>query len=411
VTVTEIAPLEGFLQSFQIDVNQPLDHNNPAVGTFSQCFFLSHRDLDKPMVFYTTGYSVNRNYESEPAAILQANQILLEHRYFSGAVPNPMDWEYLTIWQAASDQHHIRDLLGDIYQGKWVSGGASKGGMTALFYRRYFPQDVTATVAYVAPMMYQTEDPRFIPFLLEQVGSVECRQKIIDFQRLALERKTDLMPLFRAYGRTHGYVYTIIDEESAFEHMVLEYMFAFWQYGQESDCASIPGPGASDQAVFDHLAAVNPPDIYSDADFRNYQPVFYQAYTEFGYCPYVYAHLQDLLQSLTQPSYRAFAPLGVEMAFRPQVMQDMIPWLENQGERILYVYGEIDPWSAAALNPRPGLDALRIVQPGANHSLRIVHLDQMELAIQTLERWLDVDITAPSPAVSAKPAPKRKPRL
>jgi len=410
VTVTEIAPLEGFLQSFQIDVSQPVDHSNPAAGTFGQRFYLSHRDLDKPMVFYTTGYGINRNWESEPAGMLQANQILLVHRYFPDATPEPLDWKYLTIWQAASDQHHIRDLLGDIYQGKWVSGGASKGGMTALYYRRYFPDDVTATVAYVAPIMGQTEDPRFIPFLLEQVGGAECRQKIIDFQRMALERKEALMPLFRAYAQTNGYAFSIIDEESAFDYMVLEYLFAFWQYGQESDCLSIPGSGASDQAVFDHLADVSSPYYYADAGFLNYRPLFYQAYTEIGYCPYVYAHLQDLLQSVTQPSYQAFAPVGVALTFRPQVMQDVIPWLENLGERILYIYGGIDPWSAAMLNPRSGLDALKIVQPGANHMVRIANLDQMELAIQTLERWLEIDITPPQSA-TPEPAAERKERL
>ncbi len=37
--------------------------------------------------------------------------------------------------------------------------------MTALYYRYYYPDDVDATVAYVAPIMERTDDPRFAAFL------------------------------------------------------------------------------------------------------------------------------------------------------------------------------------------------------------------------------------------------------
>jgi hypothetical protein len=73
-------------------------------------------------------------------------------------------------------------------------------------------------------------------------------------------------------------------------------------------------------------------------------------------------------------------------------MQDVIPWLQTQGERIIYIYGGIDPWTAAAVQPAGGLDVVKVVQPGANHSVKIGDLDQKELVIQTLERWLNIQI-------------------
>jgi hypothetical protein len=139
---------------------------------------------------------------------------------------------------------------------------------------------------------------------------------------------------------------------------------------------------------------VSPPYYYADSGFLFYQPLFYQAYTEIGYCPYVYDHVKDYLEEDPQPSYRAFAPRGVDLIFRPEVMLDVIPWLQTQGQRIIYIYGGIDPWTAAAFDPAGGLDALKVVQPGANHSVRIANLDQKDLVIQTLERWLNIRIDA-----------------
>jgi hypothetical protein len=358
------------------------------------------------MVFYTSGYGINNNAEPELSALLQANQILLVHRFFPGAVPP--DWQYLTIRQAAADQHRIREALRELYPGKWVSTGGSKGGMTALFYRRFHPDDVDVTVAYVAPIMPYPDDPRFAPFF-STVGTADCRQKLWDFQRLVLSRRSRLMPLFRQYAAANGYVFGIIPEEEAFEYCALEYPFAFWQYGLESDCAGIPGTDAGDQRVLDHLVAVSSPYYYSDQGFLYFQPLFYQAFTEIGYCPYIYSQVEDLLQFVTLPEYRAFAPRGVTLSFRPEVMQDVIPWLQTQGQRILYVYGGIDPWTAAAVNPVAGLDVLKIIQPGANHSVKIRDLDQKDLVIQTLEGWLG--ITIDSSRLLMWTAPPEKPRL
>ncbi|MFX8766579.1 hypothetical protein ABTM49_20540, partial [Acinetobacter baumannii] len=67
-------------------------------------------------------------------------------------MPNPVDWKQLTIKNAADDLHAIVSSLKRLYKGKWVATGASKGGQTSLFYKCYYPTDVDATVAYVAPI-------------------------------------------------------------------------------------------------------------------------------------------------------------------------------------------------------------------------------------------------------------------
>ncbi len=390
LAVTEIAPLAGFAQAFQVDLTQDIDHAAPSRGTFQQRLYLSFRDEDAPTVFYTTGYGVSRNYESEPAALLQANQVLLVHRYFPDAVPSATDWTFLTTAQAAADQHRVREKLAGVLPGKWVSSGASKGGMTALYYRFYHPGDVAATIAYVAPIMEQADDPRFASFL-GSLGTTACRERIRRFQRQVLGRRTAMLALAHSHALDRGYAFTVFSVAEAFEYAVSEYPFAFWQYGS-GDCGAIPAESASDQELFDHLVAVSPLSFYADADYRHYRPLFYQAYTEIGYCPYVVDGIRDLLLAVPEPSYRAFAPRDVELVFRPEVMAAVAPWLRNQGERIVYVYGGNDPWTAAALDPAPGLDVLQVVQPGANHGVKIRDLDQQGAVIAALERWLEIDI-------------------
>lgn len=200
-----------------------------------------------------------------------------------------------------------------------------------------------------------------------------------------------MLALVHAHAQQQGYAFNVFSEEEAFEYSVLEYPFAFWQYGS-GDCGPVPGADASDQELFAQLVAVSPLSFYADADYGYYRPLFYQAYTEIGYCPYVFEHLADLLRAVPAPSYRAFAPRGVEMTFRPEVMQAVLPWLRNQGARIIYIYGGNDPWTAGALGPAPGLDALQVVQPGANHGVKIRDLDQKGAVIAALERWLEIDI-------------------
>ena len=388
--VSEVAPLSGFRQAFQIDAVQPVDHGDPSRGTFRQRFYLSFRDEAAPTVFYTTGYGVSRNYESEPAALLQANQLLLVHRYFPGAVPVEDDWSFLTTAQAAADQHRLREKLAGILTGKWLSSGASKGGMAALYYRYHYPADVAATIAYVAPVMERVDDPRFASFL-GAVGSAACRDRIRRFQLEVLGRRAAMLALVHEHAQQNGYSFGVFSEAAAFEYAVLEYPFAFWQYGS-GDCAAVPGEEASDRELFGHLVEVSPLSFYADAGYGYYRPLFYQAYTEIGYCPYVYGHLAHLLKAVPKPTYRSFAPQGVEMTFRPEVMAAVVPWLRGQGQRIVYIYGGNDPWTAAALGPAPGLDALQVVQPGANHGVKIRDLDQAGAVIAALERWLETDI-------------------
>jgi hypothetical protein len=151
---------------FDLEIEQLVNHDDPQGPRFPQSVSVFFRKLGDPVVLELAGYDIPPfPIFSEPTVILAANQVLIEHRYFNESVPETMDWASLDIRQAAEDHHRIigllRPVLGD---GKWLSTGGSKGGMTALYHRMFHGEDVDATFAYVAPNSYGVADERYVAF-------------------------------------------------------------------------------------------------------------------------------------------------------------------------------------------------------------------------------------------------------
>lgn len=398
--VEKIKASSLFEEAFEIMLPQPLDHENPGGMTFKQRIWLSHADSSRPVVLETEGYAARGNAIKEPTRILKANQIIVEHRFFGKSKPHPMEWKYLTVKQASADIHRIVGLFREIYPAKWLSMGVSKGGQTALIHRRYYPDDVEATFAYVAPINRAQEDPR-IDRHFDEVGDPDVRNKIKRFQKLLLKNREGLLPLFRNFSADKKYTYSIGDEK-AFEYAVLEYPFSFWQFGDQ-DGDAIPGEGATVEEMFDNFSKVVSFYYYSDQGIENIRPFFYQSSLELGNYGYITSHLEERLTAAPNPSNTFFAPGGIEIEFKPEVMADVQKWLETKGHRIIYLYGALDPWSASAVEPARGVDALRIMKEGACHSVRIRTLDEGERAAiySALERWMDVEAT-PLPETRGK---------
>jgi PS-10 peptidase S37 len=390
IEVMEQAPPFGFDRAFEIKLQQPIDHNNPGGIKFTQTFYLSHKDESKPMVLALSGYGITRNAIFEETQFLDANQIYVGHRYLPGALPTRLDWQYLTIEQAAGDHHEVITRLKTIYEGKWLSRGASKGGMTALFHRRFHPGDIDATVAKVAPLPFAAEDPRFDTFLEDVVGDEACRNKLIQFQRDVLINRDDILPHLNSYLSTSTYTYSM-DPDLILDYMVLEYPFAFWQYGI-GDCNLVPDESAPAIEVFNSLSSVVGTNFYSDEIISYYEPVYYQAFTEFGYYGLMTDHVADLLDNPEIYSYANFTPLDATLVFKPEVMADIVNWLQTEGDNIIYIYGSQDPWTAGAIEHTGTTNSIKIVQQGGNHGLTIAGLDDRNIVYNALELWMGVSI-------------------
>jgi hypothetical protein len=70
VEITEIVPQNGSDRQFEINITQPVDHQNPGGATFKQRMYLSHVDENAPMALRTDGYSVSARHSSEIANII-----------------------------------------------------------------------------------------------------------------------------------------------------------------------------------------------------------------------------------------------------------------------------------------------------------------------------------------------------
>ena len=392
ISVERIEPDSEYVDAFKIFIEQPVDHNNPGGEKFKQKFYLSHKDESLPMVIELDGYNIDYNRQNELAIILKCNKIVVEHRYFGESRPDSLYWNFLTIEQAAKDHHRIIETMKMIYDKQWVTTGISKGGQTTYIHKYYFPDDADASVCYVAPLNLAAEDPRIYHFL-DNVGTKDCRTKMIQFQREVLKREDELLPMFTEDTKSSGYNYSIGNDGFIFEFVVLEYGFAFWQW-QYTNCEQIPDTTASNEILFEHLKKGSSFSYFSDQDIATNLPFVYQAYSQMGYYGYDISDFKDLLKQVKEPSSRIFLPKDLNPEFDCCVMQKINTWIQKHGNNMIFIYGEIDAWSATAVELTGETNSIKMVKEGGNHRTRIRSFEgrELETIYNTLENWTGIKI-------------------
>ncbi|MFF8383304.1 S28 family serine protease [Streptomyces kanasensis] len=394
MSLIEEKPYPGY-RFFVLNYTQPVDHRRPGKGTFKQRLTLLHKDTSRPTVFYTSGYHVSPDpRRSEPTRIVDGNQVSLEYRYFSSSRPQPADWSKLDIWQAASDQHRLFTALKKVYDRKWIATGGSKGGMTATYYERFYPRDMDAVVAYVAPNdVVEREDSAYDRFFAT-VGTAECRDRLNALQREALVRRAPLQKKYGDWAAAEGATFrTVGSLDKAYEAVVLDFVWAFWQYHGEQDCAGLPDAAtATDDAVYEAIDTYSGWSFYTDQGLEPYTPYYYQAATELGSPSLRVDHLKGLTRYGYQPAH-TFVPDEIPVRFKPWVMRDVDNWVRHNARRMLFVNGERDPWGAEPFRvDRGAKDSYVLTAPGANHGASIAGLaaPQREAATARLLEWAGV---------------------
>ncbi|UQA63343.1 S28 family serine protease [Polyangium aurulentum] len=410
MTVEEhVSSIEGY-RYFVLEYQQPADHDAPDGQRFTQRMALHHRDASAPFVLGSSGYFINSTFQQirEPAQLLGANQLQVEHRFFDPSRPEPTDWSLLTIEQAAADHHRIVEALRPIYSGKWISTGGSKGGMTSIYHRRFFPDDVDGTVAYVAPHSYGIPDPRYLDFVAS-LGEPDCRQRLQGFQREVLLRRPAMLARMATQAEADGLSYDLLGAEEALDVTAVEFVFGFWQYFDASQCENIPDQAATDDEIWAFLDEIVPTKQWADHMTVAYEPYYWQAATQLGYPAVEEAHLADLLlhPKFDVPTSFVLPGPGKDPVFDSGAMEDITGWLSAEGERILLIYGQNDPYTAAAFELGGAKDAYRFIVPGGNHGARILDLPENDrgVALDALEAWTGVAPVLPPPqTITISPA-------
>ncbi len=92
-----------------------------------------------------------------------------------------------------------------------------------------------------------------------------------------------------------------------FEYCVLEYSFAFWQWGYVP-IRKIPGKTARPEEVIEHMNRVAGFDYFSDQFITEFRPFFYQAMTEMGYYGYKLDAFGKYLKHVDNPVFTFTIP-------------------------------------------------------------------------------------------------------
>ena len=375
---------------------QQLVPGDEEKGTFEQRVMLGHRGWDRPVVVVTEGYGADYAFNSprymeELTTILDANIIFVEYRYFSGSMPKPCNWEYLTIANSMVDYHNIITAFKPYYTKKWATTGISKGGSTSMFFRAYYPEDVDVTVPYVGPLSYSVEDGRHESFL-ERVSTKEKRDAVRNFQYLLFERKEQLMPMFDAYCAEKGYSFRVPTSE-IYNLCVLEYQFSFWQWGAPID--NIPTEASSIDDVFAYFIRMCSPDYFSAT--TEIGSFFVQAVKDFGYYGYNTDPFVKYLNPADVEGYLKKVMLPAE--FKDVIFDDtnhrfVTDYYTENDPEAMFIYGEWDPWTASGvtwLSERNKKNVNIFIVPDGSHSARIANLpaEQREKVLELLDKWMD----------------------
>ena len=377
VSIEKREPKSHFDENYEIWFEQAIDHNNKSKGTFRQRVFLGFENDTLPVIVELRGYGIGPERAGELADHYKANQLTIEHRYFNDSRPEEIDWNTLTIENSAKDQKIIIDAIKNTLfkEAKFISTGISKGCQTTMAHRRFFPDNVDASVCYVGPLNYKREDPRVYEFL-NTVSTKEDREKVKAFQELCFQNRAALLEMMKKAAEDKGMTWEFgIDK--ALDYTILEYSFAFWQWGIPVEV--IPRGNLSPEEIYKHLIDVVGYGFFEEKAVTDLQPYFWAALTEQGIYGYETAPFKKYLNTEEIYKFDWAFPDGIAKEFNPKPMRDIKNFLDTSAKKMLFIYGEYDAWSATAVelsDEASTREVYKFVRPKGNHRDRIRSFDK-----------------------------------
>lgn len=397
VKSVESLECKNYQEKYLMHVTQSIDPQNASVGTFDQRVIVCHKGYDRPTVIVTEGYwadyALKEDYQDELSELFNTNVIVVEYRYFGKSCPEKMDWNYLTVANSLADLHNVVTMMKQIYKGKWISTGISKGGQTTMFYRSYYPDDVDISVPYVAPLNKALEDGRHEPFLAKKVGTKAERDKIQEFMFTLLKHREGLMPLFKAHCDKKGYEFRVPLDE-IYDLCVMEYQYSMWQWGTPVD--GIPALDASDEEIMKYFIGLCDPDYFSRQS--PYYSFNIMATKELGYYGYDIRPYRKYMTIKNTKDYMhrvMLEPSEKDLKFDKSLYKHVVKFLKNNDPKLLYIYGDIDPWGCSGVGTWLKTDKKKNLKvythPGGSHRTRIKSFYQpvRDEIINTIAQWLE----------------------
>lgn len=86
------------------------------------------------------------------------------------------------------------------------------------------------------------------------------------------------------------------------------------------------------------------------------------------------------------------ADIADSINFDDKLIKKTVNFLETNDPKIMFIYGEIDPWTAAGITWLKDKQNIKVfIQPEGSHRARISTLPETmkNEAIETLTKWID----------------------
>lgn len=394
-------------QCYYFNYNQMVDHNNPSKGTFKQQVVLTFVGKDAPTILHTQGYSLTN--EADPNDIqnrldsikaphflwalskdygkdkkFDLNCVQVEYRYNGFSLPewDADSFKYLSAEQQSKDLHAIvTDLKKALItgDGKWLSTGLSKNGDTSTQYA-YFDElngwnDIDVYVPFASPNILQEYDIRIGTYMITKSSKdvqpllEKAYKKLVDDQAVA-------DATIEAYAKKGGK----FKKDSALlstVEAVLENLFQLQSYADYNTWTKlIPKEGDKPEtyAKFFMLTPTSPEVEYKVAGARGplrkrRTPYEVQNAMEQGGAGYDYSWFLD--GKLLSESDKKFFKDLIEKSKKSKTMNLQVNIqknLETTKKKLIFVYGEDDPWTGAAIADPSNPNVKKYIVPHGTHT-------------------------------------------
>jgi hypothetical protein len=223
-------------------------------------------------------------------------------------------------------------------------------------------------------------------------------------------RRAAMLQHAQAQATQYNYQYTRVLLGPAVESAIDSLEWSFWQYFGITTCPSVPLVTDTDDNLFTFLDKISPVSDSDDTSTAQFDAYYYQAYFQLGYPdggaaylkPYLMYTDADYINSLptAQPTY----DMGV-------AMHDIDNFVETSADKLVFVYGQWDPWTAGKFALGSAADSLELIQAQGTHNSHLTRLatTDRDAAFAKLAAWTGVMPTIPGARVL--PPEPRVPRM
>ena len=403
-------------QAYYFNYRQQVDHNDPSKGTFQQQVVLTFAGKDAHTILHTEGYSLlshitsrnhNRRNHNRLDSIeapdllwqLSANKgkdkkfdlncVQVEYRYHGFSLPegDANVFNYLSAEQQSKDLHAIvTDLKKALFtgNGKWVSTGVSKNGITSAQYAYYDEMygwnDIDVYVPFVAPILPQLEDLRVGTYMLTQ-SVKEALPALEKAYRKVVDDKAVADATVAAYSKAYEKEYkTKMPADSAYFttlFVIMNHLFSVQSYGDFATWTkliptekSTPEEYAKffmltgkDKSIRPKKNKARGPQALRDDPFYKQGPI------DQGQMGYDFSwYLDGKLLSQTDKEYFMKLMKQSKESKPIELQKKLLKNLETTKKKLIFVYGEDDPWSGGAIPDPTNPNVKKYIIPHGYHS-------------------------------------------